>query len=420
MRTHELPGLRALLSYVLLVSGFLLYGQATFYRDPGSLFFDESRAFERQYSSYREREVRDYINDLDSTISTKSLRAGLNPSVCASFLSVKRNGEQPLPLAVASGIQGLSSCERKDLYFNVLLAHSNTSTHPSSRIPWLSDIVDNIHGYDVPLEQSIELERLEEQKDFSTKAVYDYIYAMEKCYDTNASWIVIFEDDIILADGWFVQTLQAVTDIQHHIASSNSDWLFLRLFNQERSIGWASSIPGENHEALISLLVAVPLLSALLFVRSRYLQFRRQLDNATLAIICFLAIPTFVVLFFQAGKASMLPPLPGVHKEPFGCCSQALVFPRDQFPRVRDYFSRKHRGQIDLMLDELAVRDSLDRYALYPVQVQHIGQNSVRGTEAREAQAIWSMAFEQQSPQVLSSAHKKMRIALYGDKCYTN
>lgn len=230
-----------------------------------------------------------------------------------------------------------------------------------------------MHGYNVLPEQSIELERLEEEQDFSTKGVYDYLYALENCYDTQSSWIIIFEDDIILADGWFVKTLQAVADIQQLFATSNRHWLFLRLFNQERSTGWASSTPGQNHEMIISLLIIAPTFSALSFLRRKSAYLKRHLDNASLAIICLLAIPTFVILFFQAGKASMLPPTPGVRKEAFGCCSQALVFPRDQIPRVRDYLSQRRSGQIDLMLDELAVRDSLDRYALYPVQVQHIG-----------------------------------------------
>lgn len=98
MRIYELPGFRALLAYVFLVSAFLLYGQSSFYHDPGSMFFDEARAFERRYSSYREREIKDYMSNLTSSWSIKPAQAGLQPSVCASFLSVKRDGEQYLPV----------------------------------------------------------------------------------------------------------------------------------------------------------------------------------------------------------------------------------------------------------------------------------------------------------------------------------
>ncbi|THZ71410.1 hypothetical protein D6C85_05309 [Aureobasidium pullulans] len=68
----------------------------------------------------------------------------------------------------------------------------------------------------------------------------------------------------------------------------------------------------------------------------------------------------------------MLPPHPGVRKERFGCCAQGLVFPRAKAPRVVEYLNAKQSGQIDLMLDDLAREDKLNRYALYPVQVQHI------------------------------------------------
>jgi hypothetical protein len=79
-------------------------------------------------------------------------------------------------------------------------------------------------------------------------------------------------------------------------------------------------------------------------------------------------------LFFQAGNASLLPPRPGVLDEPFGCCSQVLVSPKYQVPRIIEYLLQRQRGQIDLMLDDLAEEDSLIRFALCPVQLLHIGK----------------------------------------------
>ncbi|THZ18936.1 hypothetical protein D6C89_08015 [Aureobasidium pullulans] len=104
----------------------------------------------------------------------------------------------------------------------------------------------------------------------------------------------------------------------------------------------------------------------------------------------------------------MLPPHPGVRKEGFGCCAQGLVFPRAKAPRVVEYLNAKQSGQIDLMLDDLAREDKLDRYALYPVQVQHI---------AHEAQAIWSMTFEDLDPKALRKSHAKMLKDLYPSEC---
>ncbi|THX96150.1 hypothetical protein D6D03_08901 [Aureobasidium pullulans] len=113
----------------------------------------------------------------------------------------------------------------------------------------------------------------------------------------------------------------------------------------------------------------------------------------------------------------MLPPHPGVRKEGFGCCAQGLVFLRAKAPRVVEHLNAKQSGQIDLMLDDLAKEDKLDRYALYPVQVQHIGQSSVRGTTAHEAQAIWSMTFEDLDPKALRMSHAKMLKDLYPSEC---
>ncbi|EMT68126.1 hypothetical protein FOC4_g10012534 [Fusarium odoratissimum] len=60
------------------------------------------------------------------------------------------------------------------------------------------------------------------------------------------------------------------------------------------------------------------------------------------------------------------------------------------------------------MLDEIASSNGLDRYALYPVQAQHIGIDSARKTTKDEAQAIWSMAFENQNPRILKKEHSKL------------
>ena len=43
-----------------------------------------------------------------------------------------------------------------------------------------------------------------------------------------------------------------------------------------------------------------------------------------------------------------------------------------------EYLNAKQSGQIDLMLDDLAKEDKLDRYALYSVQSQHIGMSLPR------------------------------------------
>lgn len=41
----------------------------------------------------------------------------------------------------------------------------------------------------------------------------DYTYALTACKQANASYTIIFEDDIILATGWMTKTLKALADI---------------------------------------------------------------------------------------------------------------------------------------------------------------------------------------------------------------
>jgi hypothetical protein len=98
MRLFTLSWLRALFAYVVLVTVFLFYGQTSFYHDPGSVFFDETRAFERLYSTHREHEVRQFIDEVRSDLSDPILHAKSGPRICASFLSVKREGDQYLPV----------------------------------------------------------------------------------------------------------------------------------------------------------------------------------------------------------------------------------------------------------------------------------------------------------------------------------
>ena len=260
------------------------------------------------------------------------------------------------------------------MYLSIFFTNTDPSVHPSWGQPWLENLVDLAYSYNVSKTELDRLERLEEAKSFKEKGVYDYVYALERCYDLGTDWIIIFEGDIIVADGWFVRTLQGLRSIEPKLGKSTKDWLFMRLFNQERSTGWSSRKVGGNNELWISFGIGLFVSAFILSTRRRSTAIKRHLDNWALAVICLIAIPSFVVLFFRAGKASMLPPSPGVKQEAFGCCSQAMVFPREQVPQVVEYLKEKKAGQVDLMLNDWSRASGLARLALYPVQAQHIGK----------------------------------------------
>ena len=63
----------------------------------------------------------------------------------------------------------------------------------------------------------------------------------------------------------------------------------------------------------------------------------------------------------------MLPPLLCVFAESFGCCSQAMIFPRPQIPSLLSYLETARQGQVDLLFDALAKEKGLVRWASYPV-----------------------------------------------------
>ena len=106
---------------------------------------------------------------------------------------------------------------------------------------------------------------------------------------------------------------------------------------------------------------------------------RGSIDNWVVLVVCCIAVPSFVILFFQAGKASLLPPKDGVRKEGFGCCSQGLVFVREQVPDLVHYLREKRVGQYDLMTMEFARDNDFALFALYPMQIQHIGRSHLSG-----------------------------------------
>lgn len=271
---------------------------------------------------------------------------------------------------------GLTDEERADLYATVLIAEGHPHEHPSWHKRWIHQAVDDVYTYNVSAKVKDHLHLLKETGAYAEKGVHDYIYALKNCYETGTPYIGMFEDDVLLADGWLVSTLLSLS----HIPVPEDDvnpWLFLRLFNQERSTGWASRKVGANNEAWISLGIALGGL-ALASLASRHSQHARTFLNFEwVGVILLVLNPALVILFFQSGKASVLPPSPGVYEEAFGCCSQAMIFPRTKVPLLIEFLQEKQAGQVDLLLDDLAQETGLTRYASYPMQAQHIGISSL-------------------------------------------
>jgi len=269
--------------------------------------------------------------------------------------------------------------EREDIDLRVYFADTLSDSHPFLHSPLLG-LVDNFTSPESLLNVT-DMENLRALEKAGTirggKLLLDYAYALEYLLNSSTSpYIAIFEDDVIFADGWLARTLIALRDIRKKYFGK--DFLDLRLFNNESNIGFASKdILGNNVPIII--LAAIAVVSALLATFQRTTNIGRKLVTTKLAfVVCFFTIPVLVISFFRAGKSSVLPPWPGVAVQPWGLCSQGVIFPRAQVPLLIAELRKKEDPQPDIVMKYLAQKANLLRFVLNPVQVQHLGETAFR------------------------------------------
>jgi len=260
--------------FVLFLAVLLLwitYAKLNFYRDPGSRFYDESRAFDRRYTSTREREANEYLRTIEtySLEANPFVKAGANPMICGVFVSAVRPGnESYLQTSIASALDKLTPAERRALHLTVFFPSSRPYEHDVFQQPWLTKVVDGIDTYESALSfpEVQNARELESSGDIAAKQPFDYTLALRRCQNNGigAKYVAIFEDDIIFAEGWLSRSILGLREAEQRMKDSKREdrWLYLRLFNQERSTGWASKEIGGNREFEISIGIwAVVLLS---------------------------------------------------------------------------------------------------------------------------------------------------------------
>lgn len=430
MRTGIPAALRVLVITGLLYYAFTSYGRATFYRDPGSMFFDISRAFERYYSLVRELEASDWKNTVfhqlngHSNESTHGVhdvlhRRGANPQVCAVFVTAHREGgPQYIDLAIGSALAGMTPSERADLDLRMYVANTDPSIHPAWD-SWLGSVIDEqFTARDVVYASKLtHLKTLEKEKKYHEKAGLDYSVALQRCaQDSAAPYVAIFEGDVIVADGWLARAMKGVQTIRQQYEMNLDNWLDMRLFDEERSTGWESSGLFDNHVILISLGVDLVALLVGYVLKRKKLPGQCLVSPLSMLLICCLTIPGIVILFFQAGKASMLPPPAGVHREDgFGCCNQAILYSRNHVSDLASYLEEKSKEKPhDNAIMDYSREKQLARFALHPMMVQHVGFKSIINPNRRDDMEVWSMAFESLDQELLAKQHESMVKEIYG------
>ena len=454
------PAIRALLILLIVLLLYIVYGSLYFYRDPLSIFFSERHGFDQFYSVTRRAEADAFLDAAmadPALIRSRLGRAGHDAQIqiCAAFITVGRNmeGRQYIDTAVGSFLANMTRAERETIHLKLFFADVPDAETQHSSYAGLGTLglADDLFTYNSTLppahldDKIRNLMKWSEDKTdkhaLERKTVHDYAYALDRCLQTtDAPYIALFEEDILLADGWAARTLANLRIVEDMMRDPRrrdpkrgqvepgrpNTWLYLRLFNQERSTGWFGGTGfWSNNAHLISLAVTLPLLMILLLARRRMPRHAaRNLDGWTLLVICGVAVPLTVWLFFASGKASLVGTPPGVREEFFGCCNQALVYNRAHAGALAKSMmdsavARASPGRSDMLPKTFARHRGLARISAYPMLAQHLGRVSAIDTSDDEARRVWSMAFEDLRPDRLAAQHAADVRALFGDDAWT-
>lgn len=384
-----------------------------YWRDPHSAFFEIDNVFEWKYSLQREHEARHFtgIYNAPSDEGIRIIKGEGATWMCTALATVKRDKDDYFEASVGSLLSDLDPRERNAMHLSILFANTNPSQHPSWQQKWVERLADSASSYNVSEEEFRYLQDLEDKHNFHEKGVYDYVYLLNQCLQTGAPYIFILEDDVILADGWMIKTLNGLQDISQDSKFANGSWLYLRLFYTETSLSWSSSDFWYRNMPLAFFIVMATGLASLLLIRRRWSKARSYIDNWTIAATCLVVIPAFTALVFMIGKYSLLPLQGVVEMNGPGCCTQGLVFPRTEVPSLIRYLQKRKSGQTDSIIEDYAEETGLARLALAPQQLQHVGLRSSRDNLEINTQSTWAFWFEENDSKKLKAEHERLLAA---------
>lgn len=400
-----------LVSYLILYLFAILYCRWYFYRDPGSFFFDPEEGYRPLYSLTRVEQARSFIKLASNGSITRPGRphghtahaTGAGKTLCIGMATVKRPSRQYVDVSLGSLLADLTPDERASIYLNLLFAHTDPKAHPFSEAPWVPAVADNVLTYEKAGYKLPTVRRLEKDKRIEEKSLFDYKFLLRSCYElTDAPWIAILEDDVLAQEGWYGRTMAGLQKIQRQ-KKGKGDWLYLRLFYTEKFMGWNSEEwPVYLFWSLVA--VSVPALGGL-YLRGKIPSLRNTLSDPFLAVICLVCVPAAIVLYFLAGRVSVQPLHSGVRPmNRYACCSQGLVFPREIVPRLIHGLGQTEQPRaVDSAIEAWADREGLQRWALVPSVMQHIGGKTYKKTEKENprdkfevsgARGLWNFRFE--------------------------
>jgi hypothetical protein len=381
----------ATLSYFLIVC----YLRNVSSHDPTSIFFQPDTAFTPDYSEVRRTQAEIYVNSMPASPG----RVSINPRLCVGIASVQRP-DLYLDTAIGSLLEGLTDNERDDIHLITLIANADPHDHFSYHEPWLHNLADQVLTYkDLPDEQKAMIFRLERQdREHRVKPLLDYTYLLETCAATGAAYVLMLEDDVVAAGDWYHWTKITLQSLEEHQDFDRS--VYLRLFYTSHLLGWNSE---DWFSYLTQSVVAACVLAAVLCsLRRCHRAFSKILTGQMIGIILLVHLPACISLYFAAGRLTVAPLRNGLRPmDHFGCCSQALVFPRERIADLISFYREERTGFVDVLTELFAEKHNLRRWAHVPSVFQHIGVRSSKGDDYRGsrwnrtiAANIWNFGFE--------------------------
>ncbi|KAF7589979.1 hypothetical protein BBP40_003470 [Aspergillus hancockii] len=407
----------SLITFAIFYFFLFFFCRANSARDPGSYFFQPREGYRPEYSFTRIKESLQYLARFNQTAAPPELSSHRTQSttehvdLCVGIVTVKRPLQQNIDTTVASLIDGLSKKQRSTISVHVLFALTTPSDHPDYNHPWVTNAIDRVLTYETQNASIDYLKVLERSNKYTPeKSLIDYSLSLRSCYEgTDAPYFLMLEDDVVAQRSWYETTTQAIRKIEEwtHHGTVNKDWLYLRLFWTEKFLGWNS----ENWREYLawSIVVTVSVATVGLTCRRMLRPAQEVLSNWFMFVLCFGCVPLVILLYFASGRVTVQQPMKkGIHRmNQHGCCSQALVFPREQVPTIMDYMKKMEDATkpkpVDTTLERLANEYKIDRLALSPPQMQHVGATSYKEDEEkwrkgeypiRGAHGVWSMEFE--------------------------
>jgi hypothetical protein len=292
-----------------------------------------------------------------------------------------------------------------------------------------------IDGLSTPLSLHIgstnldQLKKYENEGNLNAKTALDFSFALQSCIDATKTpkYIALIESDVLFAEGWFAQALKALQQIESMTDKRRLQWSDLRLFRPESNTGWSDRAFLGNKVPQIILIVGLVLIAANLSLRNIKIPVGAKLggrlvllSNSNLIVLCVFIVPATVITFFATGKSSLVSLFKwsGFHTQNWGCCTQTIFFPLQNIPPlISEFLTRAGETSTDWMVMQHADRESLARYVLDPVLVQHRGAMESIITPERDSQAtkglLWSVSFEDLDPKRLKKEHLQAVQALF-------